>query len=141
MWLSIAFLGVVCIILLILHKPERRYAGIRSYYRKIRIELSAVKYRRDVYSQVECGELITIKSDPSKEYSGNAIGAYTQSGKLLGYIPRHQRKLINTFRDNSESLATIYKKFHKGAHFSILIEVFLPVQGGRMQTRAKFLSQ
>jgi hypothetical protein len=80
---------------------------------------------------VTCGEIITIKQDPSKEYTGNAMGAYTQSGKLLGYIPRHQRKLINTFRDNSESLATIHKKFQRGAHFSILIEVFLPMNGGR----------
>jgi hypothetical protein len=142
MWLSITFLGVVSIILLLLHRPERRYTRIRSYYRKIRIELSAVKYRRDVFSQVACGEIITIRLDPSKEYSGNAIGAYTQSGKLLGYIPRHQRKLISTFRDNSESLATIYRKFHKGAHFSILIEVFLPVHNIQgLQTRGKFLQQ
>ena len=127
MWLSISILGVVCIILLILQKPERRYSTIGIYYRKIRIELSAVKYRRDVFSQVTNGEIITIKTDPSKEYSHNAIGAYTQNGKLLGYIPRHQRKLINTFRENPESSATIYKKFHRGAHFSILIDVFLPL--------------
>jgi hypothetical protein len=142
MWLSITFLGVVSIILLLLHRPERRYTRIRSYYRKIRIELSAVKYRRDVFSQVTCGEVITIRLDPSKEYTGNAIGAYTQSGKLLGYIPRHQRKLISTFRENSESLATIYRKFHKGAHFSILIEVFLPVHNVHgLQTRERFLQQ
>jgi len=140
MWLSIAFLGVFSIILLILHRPERRSTAIRSYYRKIRIELSAVKYRRDVFSQVICGEVITIRLDPSKEYSGNAIGAFTQSGKLLGYIPRHQRKLISTFRDNSESLATIYRKFHRGAHFSILIEVFLPMQNFHgLHTREKLL--
>jgi hypothetical protein len=127
MWLSIAFLGVVCILLLILQKPERKYSSIGVYYRKIRIELSAVKYRREVYSQVMRGDIITIKIDPSREYTGNAIGAFTQNGKLLGYIPRHQRRLINTFRENPESVATIYRKSNKGAHFRILIDVFLPL--------------
>ncbi|MBC7848300.1 MAG: hypothetical protein H7Y31_01125 [Chitinophagaceae bacterium] len=139
MWLAISFLVVVSIILLILQKPERKYSAIGIYYRKIRIELSAVKYRRDVFSQVTCGDVITIKLDLSKEYSGNAIGAYTQSGKLLGYIPRHQRKLINKFRDNSESLATIHKKFQKGAHFSILIDVLLPMNGSHLHTRDRVL--
>jgi hypothetical protein len=132
MWLSIAFLGVVSILLLILQKPERKYSSIGVYYRKIRIELSAVKYRRDVYSQVTKGDIVTVKIDPSREYSGNAIGAFTQSGKLLGYIPRHQRRLINTFRENPESVATIYRKSNKGAHFRILIDVFLPLNQPRM---------
>jgi hypothetical protein len=126
MWLSISFLSFFCIILFILYKPERNYSRIGVYYRKIRIELSAVKYRREVFSQVVTGELVQIKPDPSKEYNGNAIGAFTQSGKLLGYIPRGQRRLINLFRDHPESLALVYKKFQKGAHFRILIDVFLP---------------
>lgn len=132
MWLSIAFLGVVSILLLILQKPERKYSSIRTYYRKIRIELSAVKYRREVFSEVMRGDLVTIKVDPSREYSRNAIGAFTQTGKLLGYIPRHQRRLINTFRENPESVATIYTKSNKGAHFRILIDVFLPLSHPRM---------
>lgn len=137
MWLSITFLGVFTIILLILQKPEKKYTTIGLYYRRIRIELSAVKYRRDAYFKVTCGEVITIKPDPLKEYCGNAVGAYTQTGKLLGYIPRHQRKLINTLRGNSESLATIYKKIHKGPHYRILIEVLLPLHRGIMFTRTQ----
>jgi hypothetical protein len=136
MWLSITFLGVVSIILLILQRPERKYASIGISYRKIRIELSAVKYRRDVYAQVMRGDIITIKLDPSKEYSGTAIGAFTQNGKLLGYIPRHQRKLINTFRENPDSVATIYGKSNRGAHFRILIDVFLPLNPHRMTAHA-----
>ena len=132
MWLAIAFLGVVSILLLILQRPERKYASIGIYYRKIRIELSAVKYRREVYSEVMRGDIVMIKTDPSREYSGNAIAAFTQNGKLLGYIPRHQRRLINTFRDNPDSVATIYTKSNKGAHFRILIDVFLPLPHSRM---------
>src|SRR5688572_13501330 len=126
MWLSITFLAIFCFTLFLLHKPKRKYSSIGVYYRKIRIELSAVKYRREVYKQVLTGELIDIKPDPAKEYNGNAIGAFTQSGKLLGYIPRGHRKLINTFRDHPDALAMVYKKVHKGGHFSILIDVFLP---------------
>jgi hypothetical protein len=132
MWLSITFLCVVSIILFIFQKPARRYTTIGLYYKKVRIELSAVKYRRDVYNRVTRGEIVTIKQDPLKEYTGNAIGAYTQNGKLLGYIPRHQRKLINTFRENPESLAMIYRKFNRGAHFRILIDVFLPLDQHRI---------
>jgi hypothetical protein len=132
MWLSILFLSVFCIILFIFYKPERTYSSIGTYYRKIRIELSAVKYRREVFSQVVTGELVQIKLDPSKEYNGKAIGAFTQSGKLLGYIPREQRRLIYIFRDHPEALALVYKKFQKGAHFRILIDVFLPGPQTRM---------
>lgn len=124
MGLSILFLAIVSFLLYLVQKPERRYSNIRSYYRKIRIELSAVKYRRDSFSQVVTGELLEIKPDPLREYNVNAIGAYTQSGNLLGYIPRGQRKLINLFREHPESLAIVYKKFHKGSDFRILIDVF-----------------
>jgi hypothetical protein len=78
------------------------------------------------------GDIVSIKIDPTREYSGNAIGAFTQNGKLLGYIPRHQRKLINAFRENPDSVATIYTKSNQGAHFRILIEVFLPLSHPRM---------
>jgi hypothetical protein len=132
MWLSISLLSFLCVILFILYKPERNYPSIGVYYRKIRIELSAVRYRRDVFSEVATGELVEIKPDPSKVYNGNAIGAFTQSGKLLGYIPRGQRRLINLFRDHPGSLALVYKKFQKGAHLRILIDVFLPEPQTRM---------
>src|SRR5688572_4428697 len=126
MEISLVFLGIMSIILMFFHRPERKQTSAGSHYRKVRIELSAVKYRRDVFSQVKLGEWINIKPDPSRGYNGQAIGAFTQSGKLLGYIPRDQRRLIMTFRYNPDSPAMIYRKFHRGGHFSILIDVFLP---------------
>lgn len=128
MWLSITLLSCFCILIAVLYRPQRRSSDSPVYYRRIRVELSAVRFRRDVFKEVEPGEIISIRQDPTKEYNGNAIGAFTQKGKLVGYIPRDQRKLLQFFRHHPELFAMIYKKFRKGAQVSIFIEVFFPLK-------------
>ena len=134
MWLSITLLSCFCILIAVLYRPQRRSSDIPVYYRRIRVELSAVRFRRDVFKEVEPGEIINIRQDPTKEYNGNAIGAFTQNGKLLGYIPRDQRKLLQFFRHHPGLFAMIYKKFRKGAQISIFIEVFFPLKNTSRST-------
>ncbi len=65
----------------------------------------------DAFDEVEKGNLAFVKFENNNPYDKNALAVFTNSNKLLGDIPRNQRKLIKTLRDNQNNLALIMDKF------------------------------
>lgn len=75
------------------------------------IDLAGVHYRTDVFSELKEGEQLIVRFDSSNEHDKNAIGVYTKTGKLAGYISRNQRKIINTLRANANITALVIDKY------------------------------
>jgi hypothetical protein len=107
-------------------QQKRNYAGVGVYStEKISIELAGVHFRLDVFNEVKVNQLLMIRFDANNEYDKNAIGAYTKNGKLLGYIPRNQRKIIKTLRENPNAFGVIHAKRKNGSYISVIIWLWL----------------
>lgn len=96
-------------------QPESK-SGVGKHVREIkRIDLKGVSnyINSNNWNNINSFDIVNIKFDTSNTYDKNAIGAYTPDGKLLGYLPRNQRKIIKTLRENETCLAMIVSKIRK----------------------------
>ena len=85
-----------------------------TYVRKrMTIELKGVgPYfdRDEAFDEVEEGDEVFLEWDTNNEYDSDAIGCYTKSGLLIGYLPAGRYKIIETFY-SSIFLARVFKKW------------------------------
>ncbi len=65
----------------------------------------------DAFDEVEKGDLVSVEFENDNPFDKNALAVFTTSNKLLGYIPRNQRKLIKTLRANPITLGFVIDKF------------------------------
>jgi hypothetical protein len=100
-------------------KEKRVYSEIRKYERErlfYKLKGVAFENRTDAYDEVESGVIVHVRFDNNNKFDKNAIGVYTESGKLLGYIERDQRRLIKTLRDNPNNLGYVAEKIFVAAN-------------------------
>lgn len=131
--------------------PKRKNSGVGRYEReKMRLELSGVSYdnRPHIWENINSDDILYLKFDLNNKFDQNAIGAYTTQGELLGYLPRNQRKVIKTLRENSNHLAVVYRKFKDAPrdsrltkHFGVEIDIWLGFSENELNVeRARFQS-
>lgn len=116
-------------------RQKRNYSEIRKFEsEKLFFKLKGVAYdnRTDAYDEVETGDIVFTRFDYNNKHDKNALGVYTKSGKLLGYIERDQRRLIKTLRNNPSSLTYIAEKIfvppngeYKNPYRGIEIEIWV----------------
>lgn len=116
-------------------KQTRHYSDIRKYEReKLNYKLKGVAFdnRTEAYDEVETGDIVSVRFDDNNQYDKNALGVYTQTRKLLGYIEKDQRILIKTLRDNPNNLCYINEKIfvppngeYKNPYRGIEIEIWV----------------
>lgn len=66
--------------------------------------------RKEAFAEVQEGDAVIVTFDYGNPADKNALGVYTKSGKLLGYIPRDNKIVIGAFRRQSERTAIIIQK-------------------------------
>lgn len=125
-------------------REKRTYSEIRKYDReKLFYKLKGVAFdnRTDAYDEVETDDLVFVRFDNNNEYDKNALGVYTESGKLLGYIERDQRRLIKTLRDNPNNLSYVAEKIfvpaggeYKNPYRGIELEIWVGFPDTELQT-------
>ena len=65
--------------------PFKRTIG--TYKReKLEISLTGVKYRQETWDTIRSKSELFIRFDGNNSHDKNAIGAYTNDGKLVGYL-------------------------------------------------------
>lgn len=112
--------------------PTRKNRPIGTYQNeKVMIDLAGVHYRTDVFSELKEGDQLAVRFDTQNEHDKNAIGVYTKAGKLAGYIPRNQRKIIKTLRTNPNITALVIDKYKSNNYYKVTVELWVgsPVIG------------
>src|SRR6187402_234592 len=66
--------------------------------------------RQEAFAEVAEGDSVTITFDYGNQHDKNALGVYTQTGKLLGYIPKGKQGIIKAFRTEPKRVAIIVNK-------------------------------
>jgi len=66
--------------------------------------------RREAFAETQEGDTVMVTFDYGNQYDKNALGVYTKTGKLLGYIPKNNKRVIGAFRKQPERMATIIYK-------------------------------
>jgi hypothetical protein len=66
--------------------------------------------RRDAFTETQEGDTVLVTFDYENHYDKNALGVYTKSGKLLGYIPKDNKRIIGAFRRQPRRATTIIYK-------------------------------
>lgn len=116
-------------------RQKRHYSEIRKYEReRLFYKLKGVAFdnRTEAYDEVEMEDIVLVRFDNNNQYDKNALGVYTNNGKLLGYIERDQRRLIKTLREDPQSLCYIREKIfvppsgeYKNPYRGIEIEIWV----------------
>jgi hypothetical protein len=85
-----------------------------SHIRKINLE--GVWFnegdRKEAFAEVQEGDIVNVTFDYGNSHDRNALGVYTRTGKLLGYIPRDNKRTIGAFRRQPQRKATIIHKYN-----------------------------
>jgi hypothetical protein len=93
------------------NKPKRSYKERSSVQL---IELKGVWYndrgRRDAFKEVSEGDSVVVRFDFGNAYDRNAIGVYTNTGGLIGFIPKNNKQAIGALRRRDNRIAKIIKK-------------------------------
>lgn len=106
--------------------PTRKNKPIGTYKNeKLIIDLAGVHYRTDVFNELNEGDQLIVRFDTENEHDKNAIGVYTKAGKLTGYIPRNQRKIIKTLRTNPNITALIIGKYKNNNYYKVTVELWV----------------
>lgn len=106
--------------------PTRKNKPIGTYQNeKLMIDLAGVHYRTDVFSELKEGDQLIVRFDAENEHDKNAIGVYTKAGKLAGYIPRNQRKIIKTLRTNANITALVIDKYKNNSYYKVTVELWV----------------
>jgi rRNA-processing protein FCF1 len=85
---------------------------IKPYVKQmVLIELVGVKYRIEAKKGLEINSELILKYEVDNEYDKNAIAVFRKDTDILiGYLPRNQRKIILTLKENPNYLAILRTK-------------------------------
>lgn len=114
---------------------SRKKKSIKPYKNEvIYLEVKGVfaeRSRIKVHNQIMPGDQVRLEFEPYNEYDKNAIGVYNMKGDQLGFLPRNQRKVIKTLKENSNYLAFIewksdrYSEKHNKHFYNVSIMAYL----------------
>lgn len=92
-------------------KPQKPHKSATNLWK---ITLKGVYYnygnRKEAFKEVQKGDVVYVAFDFGNQYDRNALGVFTMTGKLLGYIPKNNKRLIGLVRNQCNKTATIIEK-------------------------------
>jgi hypothetical protein len=105
---------------------KRNYSGIGTYSReRLKIELTGGNHYAETINTLANYTELIVKFEPNNAFDKNAICCYTLDGRKVGYIPRNQRKIIKTLRENPNCYAYLYGKRKYNGKLYVEIELLL----------------
>ena len=133
------------------NSPKRGYKNIGTYVKEELVfnvkGIWAEKDRIEAFRKLDDLDVLFLEFESNNEYDENALAVKTESGRMIGYIERNQRKLIKTINQNPNNIATINEKseffseYHKRVVYRLSITVFVGFDKFFVEDKIKNIKQ